>query len=337
MAQPETLCPACGFGPIPEGAERCPKCKRAFAYERVEYSAVTATRAGGLTGSVTANPVPTAVALAAGALLFTVRAGGFLEDVGDSPAVFLVAALDVVALVLVMTTSGPAKHAGALAGVVELLAVGLTLGAPSVVSAACALHGAALVAMTVAEPGALRLKVGAAVATGVALAGLGALGWAVAPRPDSRVVLKDDVAGFTLALPDGWKAAREGDVAPHLVLPWDGGKTVHHGFRLDAPRQVGVLLVSRDEQPALDDACREALRSLGVATPGAAVDGPPPPALGEGARVLEVRTTSGAVGRFGCAFVGTRLVALAVVSQDPAPGVGAAAFEQVVGGLAVQP
>lgn len=337
MAQPETLCPACGFGPIPEGAERCPRCGRAFAHERVEYSTVTATRAGGLTGSVTATPVPTAIALAAGALLFTVRAGGFLEDVGDSPAVFLVAALDVVALVLVMTTSGPAKHVGALAGVVELLAVGLTLGAPSVVSAACALHGAALVAMTVAEPGALRLKVGAAVASGLALVGLGALGWAVAPKPEPRAVLRDDVAGVTLALPTGWKLAREGEVAPHLVLPWNGGKTVNFAFRFDAPRQVGVLIVSRDERPALDQACRDALGRLGVTSPGTAVDGPPPPVLGEAARVLELRTSSGAVGRFGCAFVGTRLVALAVVSQDPAPGVGAAAFEQVVGGLAVLP
>jgi hypothetical protein len=54
-------------------------------------------------------------------------------------------------------------------------------------------------------------------------------------------------------------------------------------------------------------------------------------------RVSELETRSGARGRFGCALVGTKLVALAVVSQDPEPGVGAAAFEQVAGGLSGQP
>lgn len=336
MSQPETLCPSCGFSPIPEGAERCPKCNKAFAYERVEYTNVTATRAGGLTGSVTANPVPTAIALGVGAFLWTVRAGGFLSDVGDPPATFLVAALNVVALVLVMTTSGPAKHAGALAGVVELLAVGLRYDAPAAVSVACALHGVTLIAMTVAEPGALRLKVGAGVAGAAGVVGLGALLWAVAPKPESRVVLRDDVAGFTLTLPPGWTGAREVDVAPHLVLPWDGGKTVNYAFRRDSPRQVGVLTVSRDEQPALDEACRDALAKLGVTVALPPLDGPAPPSLGEVARVSELKTKSGALGRFGCGLVGARLVALAVVSQDPAPGVGAEAFELVAGGLAVQ-
>jgi hypothetical protein len=337
VSQPETLCPSCGFSPIPEGVERCPKCGRAFAYERVEYSTVTATRAGGLTGSVTANPVPTAVALGLGALFWTVRAGGFLVDVGDAPWVFLVAALDVVALVLVMSTAGPAKHVGALTGLVELLAVGIRWDAPPVISTLSALHGLTLIAMTVAEPGALRLKVGAWAGGGFAVLGLAALAWAVVPKPDVRVVLRDEASGFSLTLPDGWAAAREGEVAPHLVLPWDGGKTIYRGFRLATPRQVGVLVISRDEQPALDDACRETLAKLGVTTPTEPVDGPPPPALGKEAKISDLRTKTGAAGRFGCALVGTTLVALAVVSQDPAPGVGAAAFELVVGGLSVEP
>lgn len=337
MATPETICPSCGFSPIPEGAERCPKCHKAFSYERVEYSTVTATRAGGLTGSVTANPVPTAIALGVGAFVWTVRAGGFFGDVGDPPWAFLLAALDVVALVLVMTTSGPAKHAAALAGAVELLAVGLLFGAPVGLSIACAVHGLTLIAMTVAEPGATRLQVGAVVAGVAGLVGLGALAWGLAPKVEARVVLRDDAAGFSLTLPPGWKGAKEADVAPHLVLPWDGGKTVNYAFRLETPREVGVLIVSRDEQPALDEACRDALVKLGVTTALPPLDGPPPPSLGDVSRVSELKTKSGALGRFGCALVGTKLVALAVVSQDPAPGVGAAAFELVAGGLSVQP
>ncbi|MEW5742430.1 MAG: zinc ribbon domain-containing protein [Myxococcota bacterium] len=334
---PETLCPSCGFSPIPEGAEKCPKCGKAFAYERVEYTNVTATRAGGLTGSVTANPVPTAIALGLGAFFFTVRAGGFLGDVGDPPLVFAVAAVDVVALVLVMTTSGPAKHAAAFAGFVELFATLWAQAAPPPVTAACALHGVTLIAMTVAEPGPARLKVGAGVAGAAFLFGLFALIWSVVPKPESRVVLADEAAGFTLTLPPGWRAAKEAEVAPHLVLPWDGGKTINRGFRLDSPRQVGVVIVSRDEQPELEKACRDALATLGVTRALDKVDGPAPPSLGEVASVFELRTKSGAAGRYGCALIGTKLVALGVVSQDPTPGVGAAAFELVAGGLSVQP
>ncbi|MCC6334053.1 MAG: zinc ribbon domain-containing protein [Myxococcales bacterium] len=337
MAQPETLCPSCGFSPIAEGAEKCPKCGKAFSYERVEYTNVTATRAGGLTGSVTANPVPTAVALGLGAFFFTVRAGGFLGDVGDPPLVFAVAALDVVALVLVMTTSGPAKHVAAFAGLVELAAAGLTFGAPALVNAAAGLHGLTLIAMTVAEPGARRLKVGGALASFAAVAGLGALAGGVMPKPEVREVLREDAAGLMLTLPPGWKAAREGEVAPHLVLAWDGGKTINRGFRLESPRQVGVVILSRDEQPDLEKACRDTLATLGVTGQLTKVDGPAPPSLGEVSSVSELRTKSGATGRFGCALVGTKLVALAVVSQDPAPGVGAAAFELVAAGLAVEP
>lgn len=337
MPAPETICPSCGFSPIPEGVERCPKCHKAFAYERVEYSTVTATRAGGLTGAVTANPVPTAVALGVGAFVWTVRAGGFVADVGDPPWAFLVAALHVVALVLVMTTSGPAKHAAALAGAIELLAVGLLFAAPAGLSIACAAHGLTLIAMTVAEPGALRLKVGAAIAGLAGVTALAVLVVGLAPKVEPRAVLRDAAAGFTLTLPPGWKAAKEADVAPHLVLPWDGGKTVNYAFRRDSPREVGVLIVSRDEQPALDDACRAALAKLGVTGLLPAVDGPAPRALGDVAHVSELKTKTGASGRFGCALVGAKLVALAVVSQDPAPGVGAAAFELVAGGLSVQP
>jgi hypothetical protein len=218
-----------------------------------------------------------------------------------------------------------------------LLAVGLLLGAPAGLSTACAVHGVTLIAMTAAEPGVLRLQVGAGVAGVAGLAALGVLAWGLAPTVEPRVVLHDDVAGFTLTLPPGWKRAEELDVAPHLVLPWDGGKTVNYAFRLDSPRQVGVLIISRDEQPALDEACRDALAKLGVTTALPPLDGPPPPSFGDVSRVSELKTRSGALGRFGCALVGTKLVALAVVSQDPAPGVGAAAFERVAGGLSVQP
>jgi len=277
------------------------------------------------------------VVLGLGALFWTVRAGGFVADVGDAPWVFLVAALDVVGVVLVMSAAGPAKHVGALAGGVELLAVGLRWDAPPVVSALSALHGAALIAMTVSEPGERRLRVGGAVGSAAAVAALAALAWAVVPKPQAREVIRDEVAGYTLALPDGWRPAREREVAPHLVLPWDGGKTVNVAFWLPEPLQVGVLTVSRDEQPALEEACRGALARFGVTAFPAPVDGPPPQALGRDAKVFELRTKTGAAGRFGCALVGTKLVALAVVSQDPAPGIGAAAFEQVVAGLAVEP
>lgn len=333
MASTETICPHCGFSPIAEGAESCPRCRKRFVDDKPEATFVTATRAGGLTGSVTANPAPVALALTSGALLWVMRAGGFLVSVGDPPWAFALAALMIIAAMLLMTASGPAKHSAIIAGVVELVALALLPDAPAALTAICALHGVALIAATAVEPGRARLVVGGVTGSALGAVGLAVLAWAIVPKPTGGVVLTDAVAGYRLVLPEGWAKAGEVDLQPHLVLPWDGGKTVNVGFVQPAPRAVGVLSVSRDEQPALDEACRDALLRLGVKNPMPKLELSAPKALGSPAKLVELKTASGASGRFGCGVVGARLVTLAVVSQDPAPDVGAAAFELVAGGL----
>lgn len=117
----ETICPRCGFSPIPSGAQLCPKCRRPFfVVERsYENTNVTATRAGGLTGSVTANPSAIVAALVVGAAFWVVRCAGLLGTPVEPQWAYAVAGAQVLAAMLLLTTSGPAKQAPVLAGLIE--------------------------------------------------------------------------------------------------------------------------------------------------------------------------------------------------------------------------
>jgi hypothetical protein len=334
VARDDTLCLKCGFSPIPDGAEACPKCGRPFAPDRVDFTNVTGTRLGGLTGAVTASPQPVALALALGAVPWVMRGLGLPTSFNEPVWTLAIAVGLVAAAAAVMANLGPVKHLAALVGVLEIGAA-LVLGpVPPLLTAAAALHGAVLVAATVAEPGRARLWAGAAEAAVAVALGAGALATAT-PQVKPGFVYEDEASGVRLALAPAWRGERRELFPSHLRWPLDGGKTVSVGFLRPFPEAQGVLLISRDEQPALPEACAAALKSCGVTepldrAPGAEVVLP-------GSLVGDVRIPSGAAGRALCGLHAGRFIALVVVAADPAPGEGTRAFDDVVKGLSFGP
>jgi len=323
MAQ--TLCPFCGFTPLPEEAERCPKCRRAFVEESMEPTNATRTRAGALTGSVTAHPGPTAAVLALGAGLWVVRGTGALGPTDEPWWTFAVAALMVGAAAMLMANVGPAKHLAGAMGLLEVLAAGLA-ARDGGVAAACAGHGLVLVAMTAFEPGRLRLTLGAVAGVAAVAAALVQLGLgprrAAAPGPALT-----EVPGWSLRLPPGWVSVKQ---LKQLRLPPDRAGVA---FSRDLPPAEGVLISAPATGAALEASCKEALASLNAVGPQPKADVSAPPVFGAGAELREVKLVEGAAGRAACAVVAGRLVLLAVVSPEESPGAGAAAFEAVAGGL----
>src|SRR5437899_8034598 len=96
---PQTLCPKCGLSPVPDGAEECPRCGEIFSflpkYKRPvrsyvggkdpedTLSAESTTFGGNLTGAVSARPGPAAAVMAMGAVIWFLRVGGVIADLGD--------------------------------------------------------------------------------------------------------------------------------------------------------------------------------------------------------------------------------------------------------------
>src|SRR4051812_40613508 len=85
----KTLCPSCGFSPIPHGASECPRCEEPFDFlqahkkGRVKFvdknddeEQEMTSFGGGLTGAVTAHPWPAATVIAVGAVAWFFRAAG---------------------------------------------------------------------------------------------------------------------------------------------------------------------------------------------------------------------------------------------------------------------
>ncbi len=317
----ETACPKCTFTPIPEFAERCPKCNHLFAYDRVDYTNVTRTRAGGLTGAVTANPWPVAMAMIFAAIVWTLRAGGFIVSIGDPPWVFGVAAFHVLGAMLLLTTSGPAKHIAILASVIAILAAFGRYEAPIIVTVACVLIAIGLIVGTIAEPPQSRIVGGATFAIISSLGTIGALWRTPPPAPPQAIVKVGDVQ-VSLTLPETWAVAERGGLS---VLEWpvDGGYStnvglVHYGAE-------AMLRISREIESPLNEACDDAVRVFGLQPLGpiSATDG----------RVLEGRTPNGGVVRVGCFKKGSRFVALAVVSRDPAPDAVKPLFSELIAAL----
>ncbi|MBL8955542.1 MAG: hypothetical protein JNK82_32505 [Myxococcaceae bacterium] len=177
----ETLCPSCGFGPIPEGKDTCPACSTQFAANplfrraakaggqgvRKDQADLEATRTtlGGITGAVEANPVPTAAVLAGATLTWVIRCVGMLSDRPEPIWPLGVAAIQMGVAMLLMVSAGPAKTLAQVMAVVQIGCAYLAGGSP-VAQVGYGGVGVALLVMTVAEPGDVRRWVG----TGAAVA-----------------------------------------------------------------------------------------------------------------------------------------------------------------------
>ncbi len=327
MARPETACPFCAFSPVAPGAEACPKCRRKFVAEVREDSEVTATRAGGLTGAVTASPLPTAIALLVAAAVWALRILDLFSPAGDPGFLLALPALLVLGAVSVLAAAGPAKHLPAALGLVSgLVAVGWSTSWP-VVNAALVAFGPMIFLGTVSEPSTLRLRVGAGLATTCAVVALAALaiaspGLSSAPMP----VVVDEQSGVRWRLPSGWKQV---DAAPGLpvVKPGPGQATV---FVSNGDGAEGALLIGPQVSP---DGCSSFLDALAPAAERRRVGENAPAPFLKATPVLEL-TSSSAVTRAACSWQPKGpLLGLVVAQATASDSVALATFRVLAAGV----
>ncbi len=347
MANPETLCPKCAFSPIPRGAEKCPRCNEVFAfnplYKRTQRLMVDpqqgldfeATLRGSLTGAVSAHPAPAATVLALGAALWLVRAAGLFVELHEPSWLFALAALELVAATVLMANIGPAKGFAQVVAVAHVIAA-FALGAPlSPHTLASASVGLVVIAMTAGEPSQTRRTAGLCAGVLSAAAANAALIWVIQAPPPGPVVIDDLRIGYQLVVPAGWKRLTAEELAPHLPLPSEDLDNKYVGFGSPANRTYALLTLTNVEQVQLLPACQEQLRRLGGINEPTPLGFAAPEAFGKESMMFDLRTSSGATGRFACGKPGKRLITLGVVVVDPTPTVGAAAFDKVIAGLTI--
>ncbi len=183
----ETLCPSCGFGPIPEGQETCPACSTQFAANplfkraakaggqgvRKDQADLEATRTtlGGITGSVEANPVPTAAVLVGSTFAWVVRCVGMLSDRPQALWPLGVAAIQMGVAMLLVVSAGPARALAQMVALLQIASAYLAGGSP-VAQVGYGGVGVALLVMTVSEPGDVRRWVGTGAAVAMLLFGV---------------------------------------------------------------------------------------------------------------------------------------------------------------------
>lgn len=306
----ETACPFCAYSPIERGAEACPRCRRRFVDDVRDDSVVTATRLGGLTGSVTASPVPIAVALGLGAAAWFLRVLDVFTTMHDPVWLLAVPALLVAGAASVMAAAGPAKHVPALLGLVCMGAVGLWSTPVWLHNVAFAAFGALIFIATVSEPSSFRLKGGAALASVAAIVGLVALalGPAKVREGSGLASISDDRVGLRWDLPAGW----------HQTESLEGlhpePSTVRRAVLLSTNGDgTGAFLVL-DREPG-EDPCTRLLVDLGAAVVKTPDEAPSP--FPRGTKVLEVQGSAGAV-RAACAVTPTGMLGIVVSSTGPA-------------------
>ncbi len=346
MPSPETLCPKCAFSPIPQGAEKCPRCNEVFAfnplYKRAQAMMVDkrvgldfeATLRGALTGAVSAHPGPAAAVLAMGAVLWLIRAAGLFVDLREPSWLFALAAFELCAATVLMANIGPAKLFAQLVSVAHIIAA-FVLGAPmSPHTLASASIGVVVIAMTAGEPSHGRRSGGLVAGLACTIAAVASLVW-VTEAPAAGPVMIDDLRiGYQLMVPDGFKRLTTEELSPHLPLPSEDLDNKYVGFGSRLNRTFGLLTLTNIDDVQLVPACQDQLRRLGGINdpqPGPAA----PAAFGKDAMTFDLRTASGASGRLACAKMGKRFITLGVVVLDPTPGIGSEAFEKICAGLTI--
>jgi hypothetical protein len=307
----ETACPFCAYSPIALGAEACPRCRRKFVDDVKDDTSVTATRAGGITGAVTASPVPVAIALVLGAVAWLLRVLDVFTPLKDPTFLLAVPVLLVAGAASVMAAAGPAKHVPAALGLVCLAATGLWWTKVPAHNAAFAAFGALVLLGTVSEPSSLRLR-GASLLAGVA-ALLGLVALALGPQgprsDDAGAQLLDEQVGVRWALPAGWGAATA--LTGGLEAPSPGAR---RAVLLASNRETSqaFLVVDRAPEPS---ACEALVGGLGASVLKTTDEAPLP--FPRGTVVLEVQGSAGAVRAACAAPAGKPLLAIVVSSTGP--------------------
>lgn len=349
----ETLCPNCGYSPIPAGAESCPECEEPFGFLRMhkrgqrrfvdprEHEDNEATVFGGnLTGELSAHPGPAAAVLFAGAAAWFLRVG-VLGGLDDPLWAYGLVLLDMVLGLLLLLNQGPAKLLSQV-GLVLQLGAAAWLGREALlapVHLGFLAHAAVAWVLVTGEPGPVRRKVCLGLGLGAAVAAVLLVLWPVGLTRGgggARQLLVGRELGFQLELPKDWGQLGREQLEPHLTLPAATltGSGVAFG---DAARgRFGVLWVDRKADLTLTGGCQELLQAMGGA-PGRPLARAAPAALGGKALVYALRTPSGALGSLGCGQLEDgRLVGLGVVAASSEGEGGEAAFAVVGAGLALQ-
>jgi hypothetical protein len=351
----ETLCPNCGYSPIPAGAEACPECNEPFGFlqmhkraqrkfvdrQRDHEDAEATVFGGNLTGEITAHPGPAAAVLFAGALAWFLRVGVF-GNLQDPLWAYGLVLLDLVLGLLVLVSVGPAKVLSQV-GMVLQLGVAAWLGRKALMAPVHLVflaHAALALVMVTGEPGTVRRNVCLGLGLGAAVLTVPFLLWPVglqqAGGGGERQLLVGRELGFQLELPTGWGRLGREQLEPHLALPVATLTGSGVAFGNAAQGRYGVLWVDRKADLSLTGGCQDLLKAMG-GEPGRPLTRPAPTALGGKALVYELRTRGGALGSLGCGQLEDgRLVGLAVVTASTGGEGGEAAFAAVGAGLALQ-
>lgn len=333
----ETLCPKCGFAPIPSGAEACPRCHEPFSFLEESKKGRGASivsliegqksertvLGGGIFGEVSAFPLLPGIAFGTGAVLWALRGSGVLLDRGEPAWLIAIAVLDLVVAVMLLKSLGPAKLTAQVVALAQLgLAAWFSSGElKNPVHAFFVAHAVALLASVTGEPG-LGRRI-AAMATASASAGAALLALAMAGQGPPPTALGGPQQGYQLRLPPGYLALTREELPSSLRVPADAVAFGNPGEHV-----YGMLAVRAAQEPLIGgcEALRAALGSAGAARP---LEGAAPSSLGSEAIVYAISTSGGQAGRLACAKRGDgRLVGLAVL------GAGAdQAFERVAASL----
>lgn len=344
-----TQCPACGFSPIPQGAEECPSCSEPFTFLQTHKKAknkfldprdvegtgdITTFGGGIITSAVTAHPYPPSAVFGAGAAVWFLRVSGLLPLPEAPPWTYGLVGLFLLVPVLLIVNLGPVKllaQLSALAG----LAVALYLGRDDWARPLHLLFAAhAVVALmgVTGEPGALRRRVG--MGLGLALAVAAGVALLTLSRQPSLTDLGSAQWGARLHLNPGETPLTAEQVGAVLDVPTSGESLAFGNL---ARGEFGVLYVELLGGRSVATACEALHQALGATRAPKQVGHPPPSSLGAGAVVYELAARMSAIGRVACGRTPDgRLVGLAVVTREGDPARAEVIFDAVGAGLTLQ-
>jgi hypothetical protein len=349
MAQ--TLCPSCGYSPIPDGAEACPVCGEPFAFLpehkkrlrdmaaiiRRDEDEASATVMGGtlVTGELSIHPFQALLVFVIGAAAWLLRAPGLLGPTTAPLWPLALVALQLLAALVLYLDRGPAKlFAQFVALACALCALALALPDPlRPTPILYAAQGISALAMVAGEPGPIRRWAG--LALGASLAASAVVSLAV-PRPGGAVrqeLVSDDL-GYRLLLPEGYRHLSTADIPAALSAAASSPGVIAFG----QAGIVGLLEVGRPEGAQLIGECQRHHASLGATNAPEPLAQAAPPALGTGALVYGIDWQSGGgAGRLACARLADgRFITLAVIAPGGQASLAASAFDAVGAGLTLQ-
>lgn len=183
----ETICPSCGYGPLDDVAEDCPKCSTHFAanplYKRARAGGgqfvrkdsddleATKTTLGGAKSAVEHHPLPAAGLLIGSTFGWVLRAMGVLSDRPEPWWPLGLAALQMGVAMMLVVSAGPGKELAQMLALAQI-AVAFFAGGPTFAQLGFAGVGVALLVITVGEPSGPRRWVGTGAGAAMLLFGI---------------------------------------------------------------------------------------------------------------------------------------------------------------------